>query len=127
LIGKNLRLANGSLLTRVESESWRYEQAIADFSKAIELEPDKPLPSQNRAACHCELGNWSGAADDLARAVARGAEGHRPWYELALCRAAAENAEGYREACARAMTPGKAKMKTGASLSATANIVPHRA
>jgi len=63
------------------------------------LEPDKPLPWQNRAACHRELEHWPEAADDLARAVALGAEGHRPWYELALCRAAAENAEGYREAC----------------------------
>jgi tetratricopeptide (TPR) repeat protein len=76
-----------------------WPKSEADFSRAIGLDSENPLPWQNRASCHCEQGKWPEAAADLTRAIALGQNSYRPWHELALCHLAADNVAGYQEAC----------------------------
>ena len=44
------------------------EQAVADFTKAIDLAPDNPLGYYNRALAHSEAENWELSNSDLKAA-----------------------------------------------------------
>ncbi len=54
----NLRSRNGS-----------YELAIADYSKAIEMDPGFAEAHYNRGSSHYELGSYEEALADLTRAI----------------------------------------------------------
>ena len=46
-----------------------WEEAIEDFTKAIELEPDRDQGYNNRGAVYYEQGNWEEAIEDFTRAI----------------------------------------------------------
>ncbi len=48
-----------------------YEEAIAHYSRAIELNPDSAVYYSNRSACHAALLNWQAALDDATTCVSK--------------------------------------------------------
>lgn len=52
-----------------EAEAGRHEAAIADFDRALQLNPRSDLAWNNRGGCHAYLGRWQEALADFDRAV----------------------------------------------------------
>ena len=50
-------------------ESGDYEGAIADFNKAIELNPEFALTYNKRGIVKCELEDYEGAISDFNQAI----------------------------------------------------------
>lgn len=48
----------------------QHEEAFADFAKAIDLDPDNPLPPYNRGNLHLDTGRYDLAIADFTRAIA---------------------------------------------------------
>jgi tetratricopeptide (TPR) repeat protein len=64
----------------------RYEKAVADCSKAIELDPRHALAWNNRGVAHSRLGQREKALADYSRAIALDPELARAWYNRgSLC------------------------------------------
>jgi tetratricopeptide (TPR) repeat protein len=47
----------------------QWDKALADFSRAIELNPKVPMAWNNRASAHFSLGQWEKALADSSRAI----------------------------------------------------------
>ena len=63
----------------------RPEQALADFNKALELEPTSCDAWTSRAEFHADQGHWEQAAADFAKAVEVQSEKARDCGRLARC------------------------------------------
>lgn len=85
-------------------ELQQYEKALADFTKAIELQPT-PTPTHheyfNRAHTYAELGQWEPAASDFAKIIELGRPDAQPFYYQGLLRLRAGDKDGYGRACAQ--------------------------
>ncbi len=58
-----------------QAEAGRHEAAIADFDRALQLNPRSDLAWNNRGGCHAYLGRWQQALADFDRAVEAGPKG----------------------------------------------------
>ena len=77
----------------------RWEDALGDFSKAIELKQDEAAPWSHRGSCRRKQGQWAEAAADLAQAILLGDNGYLTWSRLAQCHLALGNTQEYENAC----------------------------
>jgi tetratricopeptide (TPR) repeat protein len=77
----------------------RWDDAITDFTRALELAPDKPVLYRHRATSFLEQQQWALAADDLAPAIEMRKADWQAHYQLALTRLGAGDVNAYREAC----------------------------
>jgi serine/threonine protein kinase/tetratricopeptide (TPR) repeat protein len=77
-----------------------FRQALALYSKAIELKPADWIARFTRGNLHAESGQWEKASTDYASAVKRRPADVRAHYWLALARAGAGDRTGYRSGCA---------------------------
>jgi WD40 repeat protein/serine/threonine protein kinase len=64
---------------RLEREK-DWEKAVADYTRALELEPDLAEAYRHRGRCHAELAQLDQAAADFAEALARAPETPNPWW-----------------------------------------------
>ena len=64
------------------------EKALADFNKAIQVEPKNDYVWECRAAFHIERAKWEPAIADLSKAVELKPQQTNAWYRRALVRAA---------------------------------------
>jgi WD40 repeat protein/tetratricopeptide (TPR) repeat protein len=84
---------------------WKWEEAIADYTRAIDLGAEKYQGSSawylwnNRGIAHANLGKWEKAAADFATAQQKQAPA-RVWFSLALTRLQQGADKGYRRICA---------------------------
>jgi hypothetical protein len=62
--------------------NFQHEQAVAEFTEAILLEPDAPNPYIGRAMAHRRLGNDSAAREDEQRAQELGGAERNAWERL---------------------------------------------
>ena len=76
------------------------EKALADFNKAIELEPKNADVWAGRAHFSLQQAKWDPAIADLSKAVELKPEQTNLWYQRALARVPAGGAEDYRKDCA---------------------------
>jgi tetratricopeptide (TPR) repeat protein len=72
----------------------RNDQAIGDYTRALELDPDLAAAALNRGILHLQAGAYARASDDLLYALRRGADGAAVHFNLALV----ERARGDRAA-----------------------------
>jgi tetratricopeptide (TPR) repeat protein len=77
----------------------RWEEAIGDYSEAIELAPKVMQLYRDRAIPNLEAANWQAAIDDLSRIVESKRIDWRDYYHLALAQLGADKTEAYRETC----------------------------
>ena len=82
-----------------QTKVYRWDQAKQDFNRALELAPEEIVLRKNLAHCLCELGEWTSAADNLAKALELGETSWLAYYHLALCQLSANDLEGYRDTC----------------------------
>jgi tetratricopeptide (TPR) repeat protein len=75
------------------------DQALADLSKALELDPKHANARRNRVGAYCQLGQWDQAAADYAKLLEVDPNDHRHWYRAAAVRLQIGDIEGYRRAC----------------------------
>ncbi|GAB5406997.1 MAG: hypothetical protein Aurels2KO_52280 [Aureliella sp.] len=54
----------------------KFDEAIADFEKTIELAPDRSIPFKSRARAYFQVGKYRLAAVDIAKAVELNPEGY---------------------------------------------------
>ena len=82
----------------------RYDEAIADFSKAIAAYPDDELVYGSRAKAYYFLGKYQEALRDYDRAIALKSDNKRFYYDRALTHRALGNLdaaqEDFRKSCA---------------------------
>jgi tetratricopeptide (TPR) repeat protein len=78
----------------------QWDQAAADLSRLIELQPARWEPRVWRAEFYARRGHWAKAADDYARASALIPDNIDLRYLHALTRVGAGDPTGYRRACA---------------------------
>ncbi len=76
------------------------EKALADFAKAIELEPNNPKVWNHQVIFHAEQGQWEKVLADFDKAVALRPEQANLWYRRALARLGQGQADQYRKDCA---------------------------
>jgi serine/threonine protein kinase/Flp pilus assembly protein TadD len=94
----NMLIESGGL----HANDGHWEEALADYSQAVELRPDVALVWMTRGQFHMQFFCWEEAAADLAR----GFERQPPvdpnlWYSHACLRLYAGDEAGYRQICAR--------------------------
>jgi serine/threonine protein kinase/tetratricopeptide (TPR) repeat protein len=77
-----------------------FRQALAAYSKAIELKQADWFPRLARGNIHAELAEWDKASRDYATVVERRPADVMAHYWLALARAGAGDRTGYRSGCA---------------------------
>jgi protein O-mannosyl-transferase len=82
----------------------RYDEAIADFSKAIAAYPDDEFLYGSRAKAYYFLGKYQEALHDFDRAIALKSDNKRFYYDRALTNRALGNSvaaqEDFRKSCA---------------------------
>jgi tetratricopeptide (TPR) repeat protein len=76
------------------------DTAVADFTKAIQLEPQNADVWTSRTRFYLEQRDWDSAIADLGKVVELKPEQANFWYQRALVRLAAGRAEDYRKDCA---------------------------
>jgi tetratricopeptide (TPR) repeat protein len=76
------------------------DKAVADFAKAIQLEPQNADVWASRARFYVKQREWDPAIADLGKVVELKPEQANFWYQRALVRLAAGRAEDYRKDCA---------------------------
>jgi tetratricopeptide (TPR) repeat protein len=83
----------------------KWDEALADCTKVVELKPDDPELLKLRADLYACCGKWSSAADDFAKLTDMDPSAFTrpwlPWYRHALTLLAAGKTEEYRKACVR--------------------------
>jgi protein O-mannosyl-transferase len=94
------------------------EQAIADYSRAIELDPRYVIASFNRGVAYGETGQWEKAAEDYTRILMRDPGYTKAWFNRGM---ANENLGRWKDAAsdyskAIALEPGNAKAFYGRGL-----------
>lgn len=60
----------------------KFDEATADFSKAIKLAPEAPVPFLNRAIAYEALGYYKDAIEDCKSAIVNDPEEFAAWYNL---------------------------------------------
>ena len=96
--GKDLAKKGSDLSAQ---RKWR--DAIAHFSKAIELGAASAEVWHGRGGCYARLGRWTEAADDLAKAVGLMPANGIWRYQLAACLLQTGDTSGYRQTCAEGL------------------------
>jgi tetratricopeptide (TPR) repeat protein len=76
------------------------DRAVADFAKAIQLEPTNADAWASRASFYVKQRDWDPAIADLGKVVELKPEQANFWYQRALVRVAAGRADDYRKDCA---------------------------
>jgi tetratricopeptide (TPR) repeat protein len=79
----------------------QYERAIADFFKAIELDPKNAWAWNNRGFAYAGLKKWDQASGDFSKAIELDPKYAWPWHGHALLRLRAGDRDGYRKDGAR--------------------------
>src|SRR5262249_55689379 len=90
---------------RTHARLFRWEKAIADYTRAIELMPDNASLWFERGRCYGHLGQWQKAAPDYTRAVELRPGDAELACEYAGVLVLAGDTEGYRRLCARLLDP----------------------
>jgi WD40 repeat protein/tetratricopeptide (TPR) repeat protein len=80
-------------------EGGQLDEAIANFTKAIELNPNDSQLRLGRGQLHVRLGQWGEAAADYGRRVELTPTETIAWLQAAPLFVLADNLEGYREHC----------------------------
>jgi tetratricopeptide (TPR) repeat protein len=78
----------------------QWDEAAADLSKVIEMQPDRLGPRIWRAEFYVRRGHWEKAADDFAKASELSPDIMNIRYWHALTRVGDGDLAGYRDACA---------------------------
>jgi tetratricopeptide (TPR) repeat protein len=86
----------------------QWQQALADYSRTIELYGDDVVLCETRGQVYAVLGQWDKAAADYTRAIEATPDGRdlNLWYPHALLRLAVGDAKGYRQACRKLSLEG---------------------
>ncbi len=74
--------------------------ALADYTKAVELDPKAARRRSTRAKLYAELGRWDAASADFTKALELKPDQAWLWYSHALTRLGAGDVAAYRIACA---------------------------
>ena len=77
-----------------------WEKVIADFSKAIELQPNEASHYNQRALARLQLGQHDKVIADFSQARELSPDNSSVWYEQGLAQAALGDIAGYRKTCA---------------------------
>jgi tetratricopeptide (TPR) repeat protein len=91
----NQVVSNDSPADPPASELW--SAAIGDFTRAIELHPDRWWPYYMRGRTYAELLDWEHARADFDQATKLGARQDYVWYFLAMISLLQENEPAYQE------------------------------
>jgi Flp pilus assembly protein TadD len=85
---------------RANAHEERFSLALAQFTKATELQPDHYLTWSGRGSFYIQRGAWRAAAGDFAKALKLGAPANNPgwWGVPQLCVYAGDN-DAYRTVC----------------------------
>jgi tetratricopeptide (TPR) repeat protein len=86
---------------QAHSQSLRWDRAIADYSKAVNLGRQDWSVFQARGSAHGMLAQYHQAADDFSRAVEANPGEAQLWFHLAYAKLGANDLDGYRQVCAR--------------------------
>jgi tetratricopeptide (TPR) repeat protein len=84
---------------RIHARMRRWEESVADFTKAIEHESRDPTMRIDRGDVYAELGRWDRAGADFEKAVTAGPS-VRARTHLAMFRLAMGDRAAYRQPCA---------------------------
>lgn len=76
-----------------------WQDAIADYTKAIEVDSENADIFRQRGIAYAEMAQWQDAADDFVRSTDLSPMSWRTWYYRALVQVAAEDNEAYRVTC----------------------------
>ena len=87
---------------RANADEQRWSLALAQYTKATELQPNHYLTWSGRGSLYARVGAWRAAAADFAKALELGAPANNPgwWGVPQLCLYAGED-EAYALACQR--------------------------
>jgi serine/threonine protein kinase/tetratricopeptide (TPR) repeat protein len=100
----NNQLVLGLLRGRLHRQLGQWDQAIADYSKSIELDPTISelwtARYSQRGESYAETEHWKKAASDFAQAVKLEPEQAAYWYRHALVLLRQGDISGYRSVCA---------------------------
>jgi tetratricopeptide (TPR) repeat protein len=88
----------GRAEARAGNKQWT--KAIADYTEASKLRPGDYLIWDGRAQAYGELGDFTAAAADLAKAIEKSNRQDSLWYELALVHLGTGQVGDYRRTCA---------------------------
>jgi tetratricopeptide (TPR) repeat protein len=95
-------VANASFLRgQVHAQSFRWDRAVADYSKAINLGRQDWSVFHGRGTAHGMVAQYHHAAADFSRAVEANPDEVQLLYNLAYAKLAANDLDGYRQVCAR--------------------------
>ena len=78
----------------------QYDKAVADCTKAIDLDPKNTAAWTNRGNAFASLGQWDKASADFSRSIEINAGAPFPWYGRAMIRLQRGDRAGYRKDCA---------------------------
>jgi len=92
-------LARGSLYLNSAKD---YENAVADFSTAIALQPENEDGWTRRGLVHAELGRWAEAARDFSKVAELEPHNAYDHYLAGIVELARGNIDSYRATCANA-------------------------
>jgi serine/threonine protein kinase len=98
-----LKLANVLLdSARANADEQRWDLALAQYTRATELQPDHYLAWSGRGSLYLRVGSWDEAAKDYATALQLGAPANNPgwWGVPQLCLFAGQT-QAYQQACER--------------------------
>ncbi len=70
----------------VNLEAEKYEEAIKNFDKCIDLDPSKPIPWFNRGITYMRLGDYQMAMKDMKEVLQISPESKKAWLNLGTCR-----------------------------------------
>ncbi len=76
-------------------------EAVADFSKVVELKPDYWRAWYSRGSAHGELQQWEKAIGDYSKAAELNGTAVSVWPGYALLHLAIDDRDGYRDVCGR--------------------------
>ncbi len=85
---------------QVYADLGRWDEAVADYSKALEIRPTDTRSLAGRSQVYLERGQWDKADADLARALELQPALLIAWQVRAVLRLAQRDRAGYRQTCA---------------------------
>jgi WD40 repeat protein/tetratricopeptide (TPR) repeat protein/tRNA A-37 threonylcarbamoyl transferase component Bud32 len=99
----------GLLLYRDRGQDYlakrQYDQAIAEFTEVLRIDPKNQQASVARGNAHAELKQWDQAFADFSRYIELGTELNSViWPRTALAKLAPADRAGYRQFCAKLLT-----------------------
>ncbi len=84
------------------------ERALADFARAMELDPQLPVAALNRGMLLASLNRYAEAEDDLGTALKCGADPAETYYQLALVQLAQQDRTAAMKSVTRALEHDRA-------------------